>query len=121
MTETPNRPKHPRDHTTIAPGVLVAIARQTALTVAGVAGMAPVPGGVNRLFRRGVGDGVQIEVESGRAGVDLYLVLGGESNVRQVGRTVQSEVTRAFEEMVGIPVDRVDIHVEDIDFGPPLA
>lgn len=109
------------DRTTIAPGVLVTIARETALSVPGVTGMAPVPGGVNRLFRRGLRDGVQITVDQARASVDLYLVLGRESNVRQVSRAVQHEVARAIQEMVGMPVDRVDVHIEDIDFGPPVS
>jgi uncharacterized alkaline shock family protein YloU len=107
------------DRTTIAPAVLVSIARQTALAVPGVAGLAPVPGGVNRWFRRGLGDGVRIAVDGGRARVDLYLVFGRESNVRQVGRAVQTDVARAFQEMVGMPVDGVNVHIEDIDFSSP--
>ena len=121
MSAAPERTEGGRpagDRTTVAPAVLVSIARQTALAVPGVAGLAPVPGGVNRLFRRGLGDGVRIAVEDGRASLDLYLVFGRDSNVRQVGRAVQTEVSRAFEEMVGMPVDRVNVHIEDIDFGP---
>ena len=108
------------DRTTIAPAVLVSIARQTALAVPGVAGVAAIPGGVNRWFRRGPGDGVRIAVEGGRARLDLYLVFRRDSNVRQVGRAVQTEVARAFQEMVGMPVDGVNVHIEDIDFGSPL-
>ena len=119
--DTTSAQRSANDRTTIAPAVLVSIARQTALAVPGVAGMAPVPGGVNRLFRRGIGEGVRIAVEDGRASLDLYLVLGRDSNVRQVGRAVQAEVARAFQEMVGIPVDVVNVHIEDIDFGPPVA
>ena len=109
------------DRTTIAPAVLVSIARQTALAVPGVAGLATVPGGVNRWFRRGLGDGVRIAVEGGRARLTLYLVFRRDTNVRQVGRAVQTEVARAFQEMVGMPVDGVNVHIEDIDFGSPEA
>lgn len=121
MTPAPERTgEEHADRTTIAPAVLVSIARQTALAVPGVAGLAPVPGGVNRWFRRGLGDGVRIDVEGGRARVDLYLVFGRDSNVRQVGRAVQTEVARAFQEMVGMPVDGVNVHIEDIDFSSPV-
>ncbi len=110
---------HIRGATTIAPGVLVTIARLTALGVPGVAHMASVPGGVNRFFRRGAGEGVQIEVTSSSVGVDLYLILAQGTNVREVSRNVQAEVARAIELMVGMQADRVDVHIEDIDYSQP--
>jgi uncharacterized alkaline shock family protein YloU len=102
--------------TTMAPGVLVTLARLTALSVPGVAAMASTPGGVNRLFRRGSGEGVRIQVEEDCVCVDLYLILDQDTNVREVSRKVQSEVARAIEEMVGMDVLRVDIHIEDIAY-----
>jgi uncharacterized alkaline shock family protein YloU len=103
--------------TTIAPRVLVTTARLAALSVPGVAGLAGVPGGVNRLFRRGVGEGVRIEVDENAVSADLYLVLSSDTNVREVSRNVQTEVARSIEDIVGMTVDRIDVHIEDIDFG----
>jgi uncharacterized alkaline shock family protein YloU len=102
--------------TTIAPGVLVTISRLTALNVPGVVSMASIPGGVNRLFRRGSGEGVRIEVDESSVSVDLYLILARDINVREVSRNVQAEVARAIEDMVGMQVERIDIHIEDIDY-----
>ncbi len=102
--------------TTIAPGVLVTISRLTALAIPGVVEMASVPGGVNRLFRRGWGEGVRLEVEGGSVSVDLYLVLRHDVNVREVSRNVQAEVVRAIEEMVGMEVGRINVHIEEIAF-----
>ncbi len=102
--------------TTIAPGVLVTIARLTALSVNGVAGMANVPTGVNRFLRRGYGEGVQIQIENGKVAIDLYLILERDTYVRNVSRKVQTEVSRAIEEMVGMEAERVDVHIEDIDY-----
>ena len=107
--------------TTIAPGVLLTIARLTALGVPGVVRMADVPGGVDRLFRRGASEGVRIEVDDDTVAVDLYLVLANETNAREVSRVVQSEVARAVEDMVGMQVKRIDIHIEDIDFGETMG
>jgi uncharacterized alkaline shock family protein YloU len=101
---------------TIAPAVLVTTARLTALGVPGVAAMAPVPGGVNRLFRRGTSEGVRIEVDGESVAIDLHLIMANGYNVREVSRKVQADVVRAVEEMVGMDVTRVDIHIEDIDF-----
>jgi uncharacterized alkaline shock family protein YloU len=105
--------------TSIAPGVLVTTARLTALAVEGVAAMAPVSGGVNRLFRRGRGEGVRIEVEDNAVSIDIFLVLARDTNVREVSRKVQAEVARAIEEMVGMQVQRIDVHIEDIDYSFP--
>ena len=102
--------------TTVAPDVLVTIARMSALSVPGVRRMAQVSGGVNRLFKRGVSDGVRIEVEDNTIVASLYLILKKDVNIREVGRNVQSQVARALQEMVGMDVGEVEIHIEDIDY-----
>lgn len=109
---------HPAGTTTIAPGVLVTIARLTALGIPGVTGMARVPGGVNRLFRRGASEGVRIEIADDTVHVDLYLVLGTQTNVREVSRQVQAKVAGAIEQMIGMQVAAVDVHVEDFEDSP---
>jgi uncharacterized alkaline shock family protein YloU len=114
--ETPQEDTRAPGVTTIAPNVLVRIAQLTALTISGVAGMASVPGGVNRLFRKGSGEGVRIEVENSTVAADLYLRMAQGVDVRAVSREVQQEVARAFEDMVGMAVQRVDVHIEEISF-----
>ncbi len=56
----------PAGKTTIAPDVLLTIARLTALSIPGVNHLSNIPGGVNRLFARGVGEGVRIVVGEAR-------------------------------------------------------
>ena len=101
--------------TTVSPDVLVTIARLSALSVPGVSRMAHVPGGVNRLFKRGIGDGVRIEVEDNVVVANLYLILKQHVNIREVSRNVQHQVARALQEMVGMDVGGIEIHIEDID------
>jgi uncharacterized alkaline shock family protein YloU len=36
--------------------------------------------------------------------------------MREVSHNIQYEVARAISEMVGMPVGRVNIHIEDIDY-----
>lgn len=103
--------------TTIAPEVLLTIARLTTLGVPGVSRMSPTPGGVNRLFRRGVGEGVRLDIrEDDRVYADLYVILQADVNVREVSRQIQQHVSRAITDMVGMTVGRVNVHVEDIDY-----
>ena len=102
--------------TTVAPDVLVTIARLSALSVPGVSRMAQVTGGVNRLFKRGTNDGVRIEVEDNIIVASLYLILKEDVNIREVSRNVQQQVARALQEMVGMDVGDIEIHIEDIDY-----
>ncbi len=103
--------------TTIAPDVLITIARLTALNTPGVRRLATVSASSgNRLFKRNVSDGVQISVENNTVYADLYVILDKDVNVRDVSRTIQQQVSRAISEMVGMEVGRVNIHIEDIDY-----
>jgi uncharacterized alkaline shock family protein YloU len=105
-----------RGKTTIAPEVMLTIARLTTLNVPGVSAMSNVSGGVNRLFKRGYGDGVRMDIREDVVYIDLYLILRKGVNIRDTSRQVQREVARAISEMVGLHVGRVNIHVEDIDY-----
>jgi len=107
----------PPGQTTIAPDVLVTIAKLTTLSVEGVARMAAVsPSGVNQWFKRGLSEGVDISVEHNIVSADLHVILERNVNVRDVCHTIQAQVARAISEMVGMEVGLINIHVEDIDF-----
>ena len=102
--------------TTVSPDVLVTIARLSALSVPGVSRMAHVTGGVNRLFKRGVHDGVRLEVKDNTVFANLYLILKSDVNIREVSRNVQGQVARALQEMVGMEIGEIEVHIEDIDY-----
>lgn len=116
-TSQPEEAYAHKGKTTIAPEVLLTIARLTTLGVPGVSRMSPTPGGVNRLFRRGVGEGVRLDIrEDDRVYADLYVILQADVNVRDVSRLIQQHVSRAITDMVGMTIGRVNVHVEDIDY-----
>jgi uncharacterized alkaline shock family protein YloU len=106
---------HSSGKTTLAPDVLLTIARMAALEVEGVTRMAPVKGAFNSLFGRG-NDGVRIVINDGNTFIDLYLVMDSDINLREVSRTVQRRVARAIAEITGLEVGHVNIHIEDIDY-----
>lgn len=99
--------------TTVAPDVLLAIARLTALKVEGVAAMGKAP-----LWGRDrhVEEGVQIQIQDRQVDLDLYLILNKDVNIRQVARAVQDEVSRAISKMVGMQAGQINIHIEDISY-----
>jgi uncharacterized alkaline shock family protein YloU len=102
--------------TTIAPEVLITIARLTTLDIPGVSRMSNIPSGVNRLLNRRYGEGVRLDISNDSVSVDLFIILKNDINIRDVSRKVQFEVARAISDMVGMQVGRVNIHVEDIDY-----
>ena len=107
QTRTPGK-------TTIAPDVLLSIAKLAALGVSGVKKLSDQPADVGSIFKSKRGEGVKIEVENNTVYADLFLVLDGDVKVRDACRSVQEHVSRAISEMVGMEVGRINIHVEDI-------
>lgn len=109
--------KKPIGKTTIAPEVLVSIAQLSTLGVEGVSRLTSVPRDVNTFFKKGMHEGVNISIEDDMVYVDLYVVLKRDVNVIDVSHAIQNQVARAISEMVGMEIGRINIHVEDIDFG----
>lgn len=70
------------------------------------------PLGLQRLL--GLKDGVQITISEGMVDVDLYLVVESGRNLLALGRQIQTEVTRAIQDMVGMEVRTVNVHIEDV-------
>jgi uncharacterized alkaline shock family protein YloU len=108
--------EYPSGRTTISPEVLLTIARMSALGVEGVQGLAPVAGGFGNLFRRGIAEGVRVQIEDEIVYLDLYLILSQGVNVREVSRNVQHQVARSVSEMLGMEIGHVNIHIEDINY-----
>lgn len=107
----------PQGKTTIAPDVLISIARLSALGVQGVHQLVEAPTDVKTIFKSHKQNGVQIMVENNTVYADLYLILNSDVNVREVSKNIQSQVGRAISEMVGMEVGKINIHVEDIHYG----
>lgn len=96
----------------VAPDVLVTTARLTALAVPGVARLAAPPG-MGRLLQTG---GVKVEVVDDKVCVAVYVMTEPDANMLRVGRKIREEVTRALQDMVGVEVKTVDVHIEDVAF-----
>lgn len=96
----------------IAPEVLVTTARLTALAVPGVARLIAPPG-VGRLLQA---SGVRVDIVDDKVHVEIYVMTDPDANMLSVGRKIRAEVTRALQDMVGVEVQAVDVHIEDVAF-----
>lgn len=106
----------------IAPGVLAAIINAATIEVAGVLHMGEVPPTSGNPIRgrmfMGKHDehrGVKIEVREGKVHADLYVVVSKDQNMRQVGRQVQDEVSKAIRHMVGMPVEHINVFIQNVE------
>ena len=99
----------------VAPEVLTTIAHNTTLDVEGVNKMAAVPADVGRLFRRTSGrDGIILDFADGTIQFDIYVLMDPHVNVLETSQKVQRAVIEAIDKMVGLSVETVNVHVEDV-------
>ena len=108
----------PPGHVTIAHGVLVTIAHLTTLGVPGVVRM--IPPGVQGLLRRGSDEGVLVEVEDDRVRFDLFIIADANAHLREVGQKIQAEVARAIRDMVGMDIEAINVHIQDVAYPEPV-
>jgi uncharacterized alkaline shock family protein YloU len=102
----------------VAPEVLIAIARQALLEVEGVQKMAPIPADMSNLFHRSSRhDGIVLNFEDNRLTFDIYVLMGPGVNIVASSKAAQAAIREAMDKMVGIPVQAVNIHVEDVVYG----
>jgi uncharacterized alkaline shock family protein YloU len=100
---------------TIAPTVLTTIVRQTTLDENGVHRLAAAPPKVrDRLAGGVVEDGIAVLVTDAGVHVEVHIVAESDGNMLKLGTALQSRITRALEEMVGMNVAAVDVFIDDV-------
>ena len=100
---------------TIAPNVLTTIVRLTALERRGVRRLSPFSANVRGIFAGGATEeGILVTVTGEGVDVELHVVAEADVNMLQLGEDLQASITRAIEEMVGMQVATVDVHIDDV-------
>lgn len=100
---------------TIAPNVLVTIVQKTSASEPGVAQLCDNVPGVKRLLgMQTVSRGVGVSVADNLVTVNVHLIARRGIDLLQMGRSLQSQITRAMRDIVGMEVCEVNIHIDDI-------
>jgi uncharacterized alkaline shock family protein YloU len=102
----------------IAPEVIEVIAGLAAGEVDGVAHMS---GGfvgdiAERLGRKNLSKGVKVEVGKKEAAIDVYIIVNYGYRIPEVARNIQDNVRHSIENMTGLTVIEVNVHVVDVEF-----
>lgn len=99
----------------VAPEVLLTIVHQEVLGIEGVNRMASAPSEVSNLFRRSSRyEGVVLDYSEGRLNFNVYVLMDPDVNLRETSQAIQVAVIEAIDKMVGVPVESVNVHVEDV-------
>ncbi len=99
----------------VAPDVLVTIVHYATLRVEGISKMASVPTDAGHFFRRNTRhDGVSLVLADDKVSFDIYVTMNPDVNIMETSQKLQTAVSEAIDTMVGIPVQAINVHVEDV-------
>ncbi len=100
----------------IADEVVAIIAGLAATEVLGVAGMSGgLAGGIAEMLgRKNLTKGVKVEVGEKQTAVDLFLIVEYGTKIPEVAWHVQENVKKAIENMTGLDVVEVNIHIQGV-------
>ena len=96
--------------------VVSIIAGVAASEVEGIASMVNVPNGSLLGKKRDVTRGVKVEIGTEEASVDLYVTVEYGKPIQKAAHDAQESVRKAIEEMTGLHVVKVDVHVQGVSF-----
>ena len=102
----------------IADEVVSIIAGLAATEIDGIAGMSGglVGGIAEMLGKKNFSKGVKVEVGEKETAVDLYIIVKYGVRIPDIALSVQENVKKAIENMTGLKVVEVNIHVQGVGF-----
>lgn len=100
----------------ISDDVLASIAGAAATEVPGISGMSTgITGEIYQFIgKKSPGKGVKITTEEDSVTVDVYVIVDYGVKINEVAGEVQQKVKTAIEEMTGLNILSVNIHVQGI-------
>ncbi len=104
----------------------VRIAEEVVSTIAGLAateikGVASMSGGIGGgiaevLGRKNLSKGIKVEVGTEEAKLDIFIIIEYGARIPDVAWDIQEGVKKTVEEMTGLRVTHVNVHVQGVHF-----
>lgn len=100
----------------IANEVVAIIAGVATSEVQGVAGMSGgLVGGISEILgKKNFSKGIKVEVEGNEAAIEIYIIVEYGVRIPDVAWVLQNKVKTAVEDMTGLNVVKVNIHVQGV-------
>ena len=107
---------------TFADEVIAIIAGLAATEIPGVAAMSGgIAGGiVEKLGKKNLSKGVKVEVGEKETAIDLYIIVDYGVRIPEIAWNIQENVKKAVENMTGLNVIEVNIHIQGVNFEKEL-
>lgn len=102
----------------ISNDVVAVIAGVAVSEVPGVAGMAgSFAGGISEVFsgKKNLAKGIKVEVTDSEAKIDVNIIVEYGSRIPDVAFEIQNRVKKAVENMTGLKVEEVNVHVQGVN------
>lgn len=103
----------------ISTDVIATIAGMAAAEISGVHCMySSFAGGIAEMFgsKKSAGKGVKVEMDGNDVVLDLYIVVDYGVRIPELAWEIQENVKSNVETMAGMAVEKVNIHVEGVNF-----
>ena len=101
---------------TISPSAIASVAAKAAMSSYGVVGMASrnLMDGFFHAIARDPRHGVAVELDNDEISVDLYIIIEYGTRIAAVATSVANTVQYQVEKYIGLPVQAVNVHVQDL-------
>ena len=102
----------------ISNDVIAVIAGVAASEVPGVAGMVgSFAGGISEVFsgKKNLANGIKVEATETQAKIDVNIIVEYGSRIPDVAFEIQNRVKKAVENMTGLNVEEVNVHVQGVN------
>ena len=116
--------KSENDGIQISNDVVAVIAGVAVSEVQGVAGMAGgFAGGISEVFsgKKNLAKGIKADIEDGKAKLDVNIIVEYGSRIPDVAFEIQNRVKKAVENMTGLVVEEVNVHVQGVNTDTAVA
>ena len=102
----------------IADEVVAIIAGLASTEVEGVAGMSGgFAGGIAEILgRKNLSKGVKVKIEENETFIDIYVIADYGTRIHEVAKEVQEKTKSAVENMTGLDVTYVNVHIQGVKF-----
>ncbi len=101
----------------ISQDVIATIARYATMEVEGVAGLSGIPVSIKKFFiSPKLYKAINIEMVDDLAAIDVSVFLKYGAKVQEVARHIQDNVKNAVQNMSGVGVSKVNVHITGIKF-----
>lgn len=107
----------------IADEVVATVVGIAAMEIEGVAGMSTgLANGLYELLgKKNLAKGVKVVINGNDVVIDIYIVVKYGFRIPDIAWQIQEKVKSSVETMTGLNADKINIHIEGVDFGAKKA